>query len=422
VVRYLSVFAPALIAIFGCYRLAVESAHYGYARVNSTYAIITSSLGPADRAVSLSPDDPEAHYTRALTLGNLNRLTESADELREAIRLRPHHYYEWLDLGVTRDRLSDQAGAFAAIKESVRLAPSFAQPHWQLGNLLYRQEHYDEAFAELRFAAASNPGLTEPLLDLAWAASNGEADVMENLVRPDSAAVHLQLALFLAKRGDAKNAVSQVKLAGPVSDELSRGRLQQTVLALLADRQFSYAFAAWEPGHEELTDRLGGQERVLNGDFKRPIPQNDPGFGWQLLPISNVQVSIDSSGPPVGGRSMRFDFGGEYAPATPLLSQIILVEPNMHYTLEFATRTEKLITGGPPLIVVSGLSEGGTKVLGQSGPLPSGDNSWNSGKLEFSTDREIRAVMILLQRLNCSQSACPIFGRLWLGGVTLSKT
>jgi len=89
-------------------------------------------MGPVDLAVRITPSDPEAHYTRALELVNFQRLEDAAAELQEAVRLRPHHYYEWLDLGVTLDRLGNQSAAENAVRESIRLAPFFAQPRCSL--------------------------------------------------------------------------------------------------------------------------------------------------------------------------------------------------------------------------------------------------------------------------------------------------
>src|SRR2546430_12449574 len=129
----------ALVGLFCCYCLIASSATAGISRFLQFTAIVQSTMGPVDLAVRLTPSDPEAHYTRALELVNFEPLEDAASELQEATRLRPHYYYEWLDLGVTLDRLGNETAAESAIRESIHLAPYFAQPRWQLGNLLYRQ-------------------------------------------------------------------------------------------------------------------------------------------------------------------------------------------------------------------------------------------------------------------------------------------
>ena len=124
----------ALAGLFSCVLLITYAARTGVSRLLQTSSIIQSRIEPVDIAVKMTPNDPEAHYTRALSLVNLERLTEAVAELNQATRLRPHHYYQWMDLGVTLDRVGDQAGAVAALRESVRLAPFYAQPHWQLNS------------------------------------------------------------------------------------------------------------------------------------------------------------------------------------------------------------------------------------------------------------------------------------------------
>src|SRR5437763_1843450 len=89
-----------ILALFVFYLLITDSSRSGFSRFLSLLAIIQARVEPADLAVTVTPKDPEAHYTRALSLVNLGRLDEALEELREATRLRPHHYYEWLDLGV----------------------------------------------------------------------------------------------------------------------------------------------------------------------------------------------------------------------------------------------------------------------------------------------------------------------------------
>src|SRR5438132_8058225 len=79
-----------LVALLCCYRLVIASGRSGAARFLNMLSIIQSSVEPADRAITVSPDDPEAHYTRALALVNVERLNEAVGELQQAIKLRPH--------------------------------------------------------------------------------------------------------------------------------------------------------------------------------------------------------------------------------------------------------------------------------------------------------------------------------------------
>ena len=362
-----------VLGLFCCYRLAVGSARAGLSRLYSTLAIIGASVEPADEAVRLAPNDPEAHYTRALSLVNLERLSEAVVELREATQLRPHHYYEWLDLGVTLDRLGDQAGAENALRIAVRLAPSFAQPRWQLGNLFYRQGRFPEAFVELRQGARSNPNLVEGIMQLAWVAGNGDVEAIKGLIQPQNQRSHFELASFLAKQGKAADAAGQARDAGVPETEEERALSHQTISALLAADQFSDAYSAWAAAHglnAESSLKTSGQ--LLNGNFMEPIVQDDPGFGWQTVRTQNVIASIDLSGPSNAARSVRLEFGGVSASGSQLIQQILLLQPNSRYSLSFMSRAEDLVTGGPPVILILGAGTKATKVLGQSEPLSPG--------------------------------------------------
>ena len=407
-----------LAGIFCCYRLAVSSVATGASRLFSMIAIFDGSVEPTDKAVHFAPNDPEAHYTRALSLVNAQRLDEALQELRVATQLRPHHYYEWLDLAVTLDRMGDQTGASDALKTSIQLAPSFAQPRWQLGNLLYRQGRIEEGFAELRLAAKSNPNLFRGMVDLASAVAPDDR-TLEALVQPQTRRSRLELAKFLATRGDGVAAANAVQQAGEPTIDLEVALLREIISELLAAKQFSEARAVWMVTHPLAK---GATDLILNGDFMDPIKQDDPGFGWQITSVPNVAVSIDPAGPASQTRSVRLEYGGDSVPQMQPIKQLILVKPKSRYTLTFMARTEGLVSGGPPIVLVSDSSSAVVRSLGQSSSLNSQQGSWNAFQVDFSTDDPASAVVIGLQRLPCSQSPCPIFGRLWLSRFLLVKS
>ena len=411
------VFAGILLLIFSCF-LIRDSASAGFSRFFSMLAIIESSVSPADEAVRLAPNDPEAHYTRGLGLVNAGRLDEALTELREAIRLRPSHYYEWLDLGVTLDRSGDQAEAESSLKTSINLAPSFAQPHWQLGNLLFRDERYPQAFDELRKGARSNSNLTAGLLQLAWVAAKGEVGNFLSFAHPETKRNYIDVANFLASQGNGRAAVEQARKAGDPGTEEERNLLKQTVVRLLLARDFAAAFDLWQLTHAgDGADRASG--RIINGDFINPVLRDDPGFGWQLPEVANVSFSIDPNGPTPDTRSLRLEFVGDNAPLTPLLNQIVLVQPGKRYSLNFKARTEDLVTGGPPVVAVFSLNSQPPKILNMSTPLTSA-GSWNGYHFEFWAETT-SAVLFTVERQQCSQTPCPAFGKLWLGKFNLQS-
>jgi Tfp pilus assembly protein PilF len=406
----------AIVVWFCCYRLLVGSARTGVSRLFSTIAIVQHTLESADFAVKASPSDPEAHYTRALTLVNLERLPEAVAELDQTLKLRPHHYYVWLDRGVTLDRLGDETNALVSLRESVRLAPAFAQPRWQLGNLLFRQGAYDEAFQDLRLAVNSNPSFSEGMLELAWVAANEDADKFEKFVQPQTSRKRFELAAFLARQGRGPEAMNQVAAAGQpqTDDELYFSRL--TIKQLLAAQKFNDAYMVWAKTHPSLGAATKNGE-LLNGSLTDPIYQNDPGFGWQLLNVPNIQMSIDPSGPEPGTRSIQLEYRGDSPPGSQPIQQLVLLAKDQRYSLSFKAKSQDLVTGGTPVVFV--LDGTRDRILGQSAPIAAGTTGWTPYHVDFYVDNSTAAINIVVQRLACNQNPCPVFGRLWLSQFVL---
>jgi tetratricopeptide (TPR) repeat protein len=149
------------------------------------YGLMTNELAPVDQALRLSPDDPDARVNRAALLSQRGEHGQAAAELERAAQLRPLDYYLWLELGMARDRMGDPARAELAFRESKRLAPYYAQPVWQLGNLLFRAGRQEEALGELSRAAKTDSTLVPAVIELTWAARSNATAVRE-MLKPQS--------------------------------------------------------------------------------------------------------------------------------------------------------------------------------------------------------------------------------------------
>lgn len=389
----------------------------GISRLISSYGIASGLSSPADRAVRLNPTDPEAHYARAVVLSKAGRLSEAIQEFEYGIALRPRDYYLWLKLGLARDQNGDEQGALAAFREAVRLAPYYGQPHWQLGNLLLRSGHFDEAFAELRRAVAGDPQLLPALVDLAWRVSDGDTSFVEQYIQPQTSLTHIVVARFFLKHGKAAEAVSQLREAGSISDKAQHEFLTE----LLNAKLFPQAYQVWLIGRnsEDGRHEFSG---ITNGGLEEPIRFNDPGFGWQIsTAMPGVRIGIDKLEPGSGARSLRLDFDGDPKQATPYISQLVLVEPNSRYRLRFVVRTNEVVTVGLPVVAITDASSVEGRLLAQSQPLPQGTSHWQNYAVEFATSAGSGAVLISVQRQNCTASPCPIVGRVWLDDFSLQR-
>ena len=377
----------------------------GLSRIFVTYALGTRDFLAVNEAVKLSYSDSETHYARALLLRNSGFAGEAADELQKAVAMRPRDYVLWLELGITREELGDLEGAASAMNEAVRLAPFYAVSRWQRGNLFLRMGRYDEGFADLRMAARSNPELTPSLLDLAWGFSQSDAAIAQQLAEINSPAMHATFALYLARRGKAKESVEQFSLAGDVSNDIKR----DIVAALLERGAINEAYLIWAGASPSPS--------VHNGGFEAQLSFEEYGFSWRVpRKTQGAQLSLDSESPHEGQQSLRIDFNGESDPQTPLLTQLVTVEANKIYRLTFVDRAKELVTGGVPTINVFDASD--RKLFAKSPGLGK-QAGWNLQTVEFTTGPTTKAVVVTLQRENCSTSPCPAFGTFWLDSFKL---
>jgi tetratricopeptide (TPR) repeat protein len=408
----------------------------GLARVLSQYVANASSLPPqyrsnsliaADEAVRLGPSDPESHLARGIALVDAGRAADAVKEFELAATLRPRDYKIWLKLGSTREDTGDDQGALAAYQKAIQCAPSYAQPRWQFGNLLLRTGRTGEGFAEMRRAADSDPTLLPTLIDLAWGLFKGDAAAVKSAVQPRSTDSRLTLAKTFARRGKPAEAVALFREAGEVTAD-KRGEL---VRELITARHFREAYEVWSSGRDANSDNAkdgtgegigNGIGAIADGGFEDEIKLNEPGFGWQLRREQpGLAISRDTSQPRTGIYSLRVDWTGNSNPAAAVVSQLVLVSPRTRYQLRVAMRTEEIVTGGLPMIVVTDVSGSDPLPLMSSAPFPAGTNGWQEVTLEFTTGDTTRTVLISLQRQSCPSDPCPIFGRLWLDTFTLVK-
>jgi tetratricopeptide (TPR) repeat protein len=411
--------AAATAALLCCLGAAYLSGRTGLSKLRSDDSLQSGSLAAADSAVALTPSDPDAHYARALALSfNGAAAGDVVKEYERAAALRPRDYFLWLAVGSARDQAGDERGAVAAYREVVSLAPFYAQPRWQLGNVLLRIGRSEEAVAELRLAAASDPKLLPAFIDLAWGASGGDAGAVEQLVNPNTDAWRLALSRFFVKRGKTAEALSLFRLAGGASDKERSELLRE----LLTAKRFTEAYEVWASGMNGEGARRQPITGIIDPGFEERIKLDETGFGWQIpRDLQSVRVSIDQSQAREGASSLRLDWGGDSNPASTVVSQIVLVEPSARYRLRFAARTDQLVTGGPPLIAITDPGGDESHELARSDLLPPGTTSWRDYTVEFATGKETRAVRIVLRRQSCSSAPCPIFGSLWLDNFSLER-
>jgi len=371
----------------------------------------------ADKATEMSPKDAETHRARAAVLTLVPSPAESAAELERAVSLRAADYSLWVELGLIRDQIGDTGGALAAFDEAVKRAPFYALPRWQRGNLLLRAGQYDSAFNDLNQAAQSNPELIPNFIDLAWNLSHGDPKVVEQIVQVNNKTAHTAMAKFFASHGKPQEAMLQFQ-AGGISDDATRRDL---IKQLLDKGSFAEAYQIWS-----AADGAGGpgqqlRGRIFDGGFESSLSFDEGGFSWRIpRHLQAATVSLDSSQPHSGSKNLRIEFAGDSNPGADLVSQLVLVDPSRSYKINFAASSQDVVSGGLPIVTVTDAGVG-RKRLGQSPPLPKGSSNWRVISFEFTTQPTTNAVLVSVQRENCTTAPCPIFGVISLDSFSIEQ-
>ncbi len=404
-------FGAGILALLAAFAGIMINARAGYSSwLTSGVVPDQSAIFSLNKAVSLDPSNARPYDVRARSLLKVGKLDEAVRDFEKAVSLRPRDYLLWLRLGYNRAKVGDLAGARAAYTVSVRLAPHYARPHWYLGMLLVKMNLLDEAFGELRSAVAADEGYLPHVINTAWRAFGGDTEAVQRAVRPQNPAARLALARVFMDHGKTSEAVSLFLTTG----EDAIAERQDFVADLIEARQFTSAHKLWSTttgAHYDVN--RSGNPTLVDGDFESAIDNDNQGFGWQLTQrLERVSASSDAKDPNSGAFSLRLEFSGNSKPSVRIVSQLVLVEPRSHYRLTFAGRTENLVTGGLPVIVVSDASDG--RGLAQSEAIGAAASNWQKYTVEFSTSDKTEAVIISLQRQACSSSPCPAFGQVWI--------
>jgi hypothetical protein len=376
----------------------------------SDYAARAALLAAADSAVSLAPSDPEAYYTRANLLADSGRYADAAHAYEEALSLRTRDYVIWVELGRAREESGDTAGALQAFRRAVELAPSYARPHWQLGNTLLRAGRAGESIGELRAAAASDPRLYPNFVQTLWQATGHDPRALVREARPATPEQALAVVRLLVKEGQSAEGLRALRESGASLTAEARKTL---VSDLITTGDFAGAYQVWSEGR-------GARGSFTDGGFEGELRAGEEGFGWRFAQgAQGVSLSQDAADAREGARSLKIEYAGNSDPSTPAVSQLVAVEPGAHYRMTFAARTKELVTGGPPFVEVVSAGKSSAS-LASTAPLPASTPGWQEFALDFTAPPE-GAVRVTLRRKPCASSPCPAFGSLWLDAFALGR-
>jgi Tfp pilus assembly protein PilF len=409
----------ALVALVACLLSMGISGRIGIARLLAIYGLTSNAPLAVNEAVRISPSDPEVHYTRARVLQNAGQVAAAVPELEQATALQPRNYGFWLELGGAYDLVGKPEAAIAAVTRAIKLAPAYAQPHWQLGNLLLRAGRPTEAFAEFQLAVNSDSSLTPNVVDLAWGAFQGDAQKIEQTLQPHTPVARLELARVFAMRGAVDEAM---RLFRSTENSIQTKRERENLLAeLMKAKHYYEAWEVWAVGRNiKASSGKNGIGTITDGSFEQEISATETNFGWRINPEKpTVSVVVDAQERYADAASLQIRWEGKSSPSAYTVAQLVLVEPGKHYRLSFAARAKDLVTGGLPEVVVLSDYEG---QLLATAAIPQGTSSWQQYSIDFSAPAASHSVLVVIRRKGCAVMPCPVFGTVWFDAFSLRST
>jgi tetratricopeptide (TPR) repeat protein len=368
----------------------------------------------AQMAVGLAPNDPLPHWR----LGNLaekelppDQISVVVSEYEKAVSLSPNDYRLWMEFGGALEQEGDFDKAERALRESVKLAPSYAYPHWSLGNLLLRTDRYDEGFDELRVAAEANEQFRSQLFSLAWQVNKSDFESLRTAVG-DTPYMRAAFSNYMVDRGHFDEGMRLWATLNESEKREQRVFANGIIGTLVGAHRYHQAMDIWNevaPGPVYHAD-FG---HILDRGFEDNLAHG-PGaiFGWQVQSNSQVQIGIDVGQGHTGARSLRLYFQVRSHITAIDVTQLVPVKPNTEYDFECYLKTDRLESAETPVISVVNAAD--DVYLAGSTAAPSGNNNWQRVAFSFKTGPQAEAIKVRMIRNTCADSAvCPIFGTVW---------
>lgn len=189
------------------------------------------ALASMQKALALSPGNPEAHNDLSLVLRNMGRLDEAEASCKNALRLNPDYAEAHYILGITLRDLGRMDEAGQSHRKAVLLEPESTAHRFNLANLLAasnRSEDVEEAkmiFLELIKAEPTHFGAWNNLgrlfFETGYTSAAQTAYTAAVTYHPHEATAHMNLGNVLLDRGDLSTAEEHFKIALKLNSELS---------------------------------------------------------------------------------------------------------------------------------------------------------------------------------------------------------
>lgn len=377
-------------------------------------AIATNANAPeiAEFSKSIASTNPKAYQSSSLLKEQSFRnedLQAAVKDAEIAVSLSPNDYILWQSLARLKERSGDIATAEKALRRALALAPQYADLQWALGNVLLRQEKYDEGFRLLRSAVERNAKFAGPAASIAWDIFEGDKAKVQKAIG-ESNQVRSALAVYLSRlkrRDEAVELWRSIPREGRAGIFADSGRI---LLASLVTGKSYLKAVSVEADILGKTKPLPEAEKITNGGFEYDIPRDvSRTFDWTIASGNSPSIGVSVDEKSSGSKSLAIVFTGGAKTEFRNISQTVAVKSGNTYTFSF--RYKSSLKGKQTLVwlVVDGTDE---NTIVSTDPIEV-TSAWRTVSLSFAVPENTDGIRVALGTEKCPEPNCPIRGTVW---------
>ncbi|HEY4899212.1 MAG TPA: tetratricopeptide repeat protein [Terriglobales bacterium] len=200
------------------------------------------------KSVEAKPDVFESNLNLGILLARKGENAEAAKYLKAATQLKPTANTDeglaraWLSLGLIEEA-SDPQQALAAYAQAAKLTPNDPEPHLSTGQVLEKQNKFDEAAREYQAAAKLDPKSTQAMTGLAniYSKQKKYAEAETQLrklvaIEPDNSNARVQLGRVLAAEGKTDEAAAFMSAEQSASSDDPHAALERGTMYVKAGK------------------------------------------------------------------------------------------------------------------------------------------------------------------------------------------
>jgi hypothetical protein len=361
-----------------------------------------------EAAARLEPSNPENWYLPArywqYTLDEPDPSRAIAN-FRRALSLNPRFTDAWLDLGTIYESEDDFSAAHDAYTQARRGYPASAAVAWRYGNLLLRQGHVTQTFAEIRRAVYADPKRSAEAFSRCWRVDPDVQAVLASTIPPDRGA-YLDVIRELAAADQLGATLTVWQRLVSIHAHMSPADVVYFTDFLLHKGRFADAHRVWRDALL-LSDVVTGDPPgsvLWDGGFESNV--RGGGFAWAFSPATiGVQASLDGRQRHSGKQSLRLFLDGKHSTNYDGVCTNAEVRPQTTYRFSAWVRTQSLTSDEGVRFRLSWFSDTHASASTDSQDFR-GTQPWTRIEMPWSSGKEVHQLRVCVLR-NASRGFDP---------------